>query len=173
MKFRRVVTGHNREGKSVIQRDGGIETVSGRPGFSQVPVWATKELPARLTDEDPSAWKFGTTIAGGSVFRVIEYAPGVAGAVAPDGFDRLCGCSIRRNRHADGRGRDPSEGGRRHRSERNDAQLGQSGNRAVCHRLCIDRHARRASHRLVIERAAWIAIAFTKRSSCWAKRRIG
>ncbi len=78
MKFRRVVTGHNREGKSVIERDGEMETVSGRPGFSQAPVWATKELPARLTDEDPSTWKFGTTIAGGSVFRVIEYAPGVA-----------------------------------------------------------------------------------------------
>jgi len=62
----------------VIQSDGEIETVSGRPGFSQIPVWATKELPARLTDEDPSAWTFGTTIAGGSVFRVIEYAPGVA-----------------------------------------------------------------------------------------------
>ncbi len=77
MKFRRVVTGHNREGKSIIQRDGEMETVSGRPGFSQMPVWVTKELPARLTDEDPGAWKFGTTIAGGSVFRVIEYAPGV------------------------------------------------------------------------------------------------
>ncbi len=78
MKFRRVVTGHSREGKSVIERDGEMETVSGRPGFSHVPVWATKELPARLTDEDPSTWKFGTTISGGSVFRVIEYAPGVA-----------------------------------------------------------------------------------------------
>ena len=78
MKFRRVVTGHNREGKSVIQSDGEMETVSGRPGFSQIPVWATKELPVRLTDEDPSTWKFGTTIAGGSVFRVIEYAPGVS-----------------------------------------------------------------------------------------------
>ncbi len=78
MKFRRIVTGHNREGKSVIERAGEMETVSGRPGFSQIPVWATQELPARLTGEDPSTWKFGTTIAGGSVFRVIEYAPGVA-----------------------------------------------------------------------------------------------
>jgi quercetin dioxygenase-like cupin family protein len=78
MKIRRVVTGHNREGKSIVQWDTKIETVSGRPGFSQAPVWATKELPPRLTDEDPGTWKFGTTIAGGSVFRVIQFDPGVA-----------------------------------------------------------------------------------------------
>ncbi|MBP1720570.1 MAG: hypothetical protein H6Q50_82, partial [Deltaproteobacteria bacterium] len=28
--------------------------------------------------ENPDAWKLGTTIAGGSVFRVIQYNPGVA-----------------------------------------------------------------------------------------------
>ena len=78
MKIRRVVTGHNREGKSIVQWDTEMETVSGRPGLSRVAVWATKELPARLPDEDPNTWKFGTTIAGGSVFRVIQYAPGVA-----------------------------------------------------------------------------------------------
>ena len=78
MKLRRVVTGHNREGKSIVEQDGEIETLPGRPGFSQVPVWATKELPAKLTDGNPDAWKLGTTIAGGSVFRVIQYNPGVA-----------------------------------------------------------------------------------------------
>ena len=78
MKIRRVVTGHNREGKSIVEQDAEIETLPGRPGFSQVPVWATKELPAKLTDENPDAWKLGTTIAGGSVFRVIQYNPGVA-----------------------------------------------------------------------------------------------
>jgi mannose-6-phosphate isomerase-like protein (cupin superfamily) len=78
MKIRRVVTGHNREGKSIVQQDGEIETIPGRPGFSQVPVWSTKDLPAKLTDENPDSWKLGTTIAGGSVFRVIQYAPGVA-----------------------------------------------------------------------------------------------
>jgi quercetin dioxygenase-like cupin family protein len=78
MKIRRVVTGHNREGKSIIQGDTELEGLPGRPGFSQLPMWATKELPARFTDEDPNTWKFGTTIAGGSVFRVNQYAPGVA-----------------------------------------------------------------------------------------------
>ena len=78
MKIRRVVTGHNHKGKSIVQWDTELEAVSGRPGFSQVPVWATKELPVKLTDEDPNTWTFGTSIAGGSVFRVVQYTPGVA-----------------------------------------------------------------------------------------------
>lgn len=78
MKIRRVVTGHNEEGKAVVKWDSEVEATSGRPGFSYVPLWATKQLPAKLTDEDPSTWEIGTTIAGGSVFRIIQYEPGVA-----------------------------------------------------------------------------------------------
>jgi quercetin dioxygenase-like cupin family protein len=79
MKIRRVVTGHNKEGKGVVQWDSEIEVTSGRPGFSFVPLWATKELPVKLNDEDPNSWEIGTTLAGGSVFRIIRYEPGVAG----------------------------------------------------------------------------------------------
>jgi quercetin dioxygenase-like cupin family protein len=41
-------------------------------------MWATKKLPAELTDEDPGKWEIGTTIAGGSVFRLGRYEPGVS-----------------------------------------------------------------------------------------------
>jgi len=78
MKIRRIVTGHNHQGKSIVKWDSEIEAISGRPGFSYVPLWATKQLPAKLTDEDPSTWEIGTTIADGSVFRIIRYEPGVA-----------------------------------------------------------------------------------------------
>ena len=78
MKIRRVVTGHNPEGKGIIKWDSEIEAVPGRPGFSQVPLWATKQLPARLTEDDPATWEIGTTLAGGSVFRIARYEPGVA-----------------------------------------------------------------------------------------------
>ena len=78
MRIRRVVTGHNHEGKGIVKWDSEIEAVPGRPGFSFVPLWATKQLPAKFTDEDPITWEIGTTIAGGSVFRIIRYEPGVA-----------------------------------------------------------------------------------------------
>ncbi len=78
MKFRRVVTGHNKEGKSVVKWDRKIEPVPGRPGFSNIPLWATKKLPAEMTEEDPNTWKLGTSLAGGSVFRFARYEPGVA-----------------------------------------------------------------------------------------------
>jgi quercetin dioxygenase-like cupin family protein len=75
--IRRVVTGHNKEGKSIVKWNSEIEVIPGRPGFSQAPMWATKELPARLTEEDPGQWKIGTSIAEGSVFRVVRYEPSV------------------------------------------------------------------------------------------------
>ena len=78
MKIRRVVTANDNEGKSFIKWDSDIEVVSGRPGFSRSPMWATKKLPAEHTEEDPGKWEIGTTIAGGSVFRLGQYEPGVA-----------------------------------------------------------------------------------------------
>lgn len=78
MKIRRVVTGHNHKGKGVVKWDNEIEAIPGRAGFSFVPLWATKQLPAKLTEEDPNTWEIGTSIAGGSVFRIARYEPGVA-----------------------------------------------------------------------------------------------
>jgi quercetin dioxygenase-like cupin family protein len=78
MKVRRVVTGHNREGKSVLKWDSEIESKPGRPGFEKVDFWATDSLPVRLAEEDPAQWKLGTTVANGSVFRFCRYAPGVS-----------------------------------------------------------------------------------------------
>lgn len=79
MKVRRVVTGHDENGKAVVKWDSKIESVSGRPGFFRAEMWATKELPPVLTDEDPTEWEVGTAIAGGSVFRIIKFDPGVSG----------------------------------------------------------------------------------------------
>ena len=79
MRIRRVVTGHDADGKAVVKWDSEIDAVPGRPGFSHVPLWATDKLPPVLTDEDPAKWDIGTTVADGSVFRIIKYDPGVAG----------------------------------------------------------------------------------------------
>lgn len=78
MKVRRVVTGHNADGKSMVQWDSDIDSRPGRAGFEQVPLWATDRLPARLTDDDPNTWELGTSLANGSVFRIGRYEPGVS-----------------------------------------------------------------------------------------------
>ena len=77
MKFRRVVTGFNKDGKSCIKWDAAIEPIAGRPGFGNIPMWATRKLPAETTDDDPNTWDLGTSLAGGSVFRLARYEPGV------------------------------------------------------------------------------------------------
>ena len=42
-KFRRVVTGFNKDGKSCVKWDNEIEPVTLRPGFDNIPLWATKD----------------------------------------------------------------------------------------------------------------------------------
>lgn len=73
---RRVVTGFNKEGKSCIKWDAEIDPVRLRPGFENIPMWATKKLPAETTEDDPNTWELGTSLAGGSVFRFGRYEPG-------------------------------------------------------------------------------------------------
>lgn len=87
-KFRRVVTGFNKEGKSCIKWDTEIEPKNVRPGFDNIPLWATKKLPAETATDDPNTWELGTSLAGGSVFRFGSYAPGnVARWHATDSVD--------------------------------------------------------------------------------------
>jgi quercetin dioxygenase-like cupin family protein len=78
MKFRRVVTDTNKEGKAYVKSDTVIDPIPMRPGFHNIPMWATKKLPAEMTTEDPNTWELGTSLAGGSVFRLAKYDPGVA-----------------------------------------------------------------------------------------------
>jgi quercetin dioxygenase-like cupin family protein len=78
MKIRRIVTGHNEHGKSIVKWDSELESQPGRPGFEQVLLWATDRLPPQLTDADPHTWELGTSLANGSVLRLGRYEPGVA-----------------------------------------------------------------------------------------------
>ena len=78
MKTRRVVTGVNKDGRSTVKWDSELEGKPGRDRFQKVDLWATDTLPARFTEEDPTAWNLGTNLANGSVFRFCRYEPGVA-----------------------------------------------------------------------------------------------
>jgi quercetin dioxygenase-like cupin family protein len=81
LNIRRVVTGHDRNGKAIVRIDDvGANARSGRPNHASQLIWTTAELPVRFREDvqDRGAREIGTTIRGGSVFRVVEYGPGVA-----------------------------------------------------------------------------------------------
>lgn len=80
LDFRRVVTGHDENGNSIVKYDGTMANViAGRPGHSGCVVWTTDTQPAdNMTDWDEATRPVATANAGGTVFRLVEYAPGVA-----------------------------------------------------------------------------------------------
>ena len=80
LQVRRVVTGHDERGRAVIAIDEITKNVqSSRPGASASVIWTTETIPADNSgDDDGGARTVGTTLPGGTVFRVIEYMPGVA-----------------------------------------------------------------------------------------------
>ncbi len=80
--FRRIVTGHNAEGKSIFIMDGPpphVHAVGGadRVGVRVTEVWETRSTPAdNSSGDDPTDRPFRLYPPdGGSVFRIIEYPP--------------------------------------------------------------------------------------------------
>ena len=80
IRVRRVVTGHDASGKAVVKIDEVSKNViSNRPGASACVVWTTDSIPADNSGEgDAALKKVGTTLPGGTVFRVVEFSPGVS-----------------------------------------------------------------------------------------------
>jgi quercetin dioxygenase-like cupin family protein len=79
-QVRRVVTGHDAKGRAVVKIDEVSENVvSNRPGATAYVIWTTESFPVNNAgDADEALRKVGTTLKNGTVFRVIEFAPGVA-----------------------------------------------------------------------------------------------
>jgi quercetin dioxygenase-like cupin family protein len=80
LKIRRVVTGHDAQGRAKVLIDEHVDNViSTRPGANSSVIWSSEELPVNNDgSDDPSRRKIETTIPGGSVFRVVSFGPGVA-----------------------------------------------------------------------------------------------
>ena len=80
LQIRRVVTGHDANGRAVVKIDElSKNIVSGRSGQSACVVWTTESFPVDNTgDADGGERQVGTTLNNGTVFRVVEFAPGVA-----------------------------------------------------------------------------------------------
>lgn len=80
LKIRRVVTGHDDGGKAVVQIDEICRNViSRRERHHSCVVWSTETFPVNNSGaKDESTRPVGTTPPEGTVFRIIEYGPGVA-----------------------------------------------------------------------------------------------
>lgn len=80
LQFRRVVTGHDVTGRAIVKIDEiGKNLVSARPGATASVVWTTEGFPVDNDgDEDEGRRKTGTTLDNGTVFRILELAPGVS-----------------------------------------------------------------------------------------------
>jgi len=80
LTIRRVVTGHDKNGKAVVKIDEISKTViSTRANQNSTVIWATRKWPIDLNEEiDMSAEVKKTTVDNGTVFRIVRFGPGVA-----------------------------------------------------------------------------------------------
>ena len=77
LQFRRVVTGHDANGRAVVKIDETAKNlVSSRPGATSCVVWTTEGFPVDNTrEEDQGLRRTATTLDNGTVFRILELAP--------------------------------------------------------------------------------------------------
>jgi quercetin dioxygenase-like cupin family protein len=80
LHLRRIVTGHDANGHAVVKIDEISKNLtSARPGSTSCVVWTSESFPVDNTgDADEGLRKTGTTLNNGTVFRVVEFARGVA-----------------------------------------------------------------------------------------------
>jgi quercetin dioxygenase-like cupin family protein len=80
LQVRRVITGHDANGRAIVKIDEVSKNVSsGRPGATACNIWTTEGFPANNDGAgDESLRKVATTLKNGTIFRGIEFAPGLA-----------------------------------------------------------------------------------------------
>jgi len=80
LSIRRVVTGHDQNGRAIVSIDETVKNVvQSRPGAEAAVVWTSEGFPVDNDgDADAAIRKVGTTLENGTVFRVVSFGPGVA-----------------------------------------------------------------------------------------------
>jgi quercetin dioxygenase-like cupin family protein len=80
LQIRRVVTGHDDQGRAKVLIDEQVKNVfSQRAGAQYSVIWSSEGFPiSNDGDADPSAKKVGTTVPDGTVFRIVSFGPGVS-----------------------------------------------------------------------------------------------
>jgi len=78
LQVRRVVTGHDAEGRAIVQIDEVSQNLrSARPGATACVVWTSQGFPIDNTGKaDEGLRESGTTLDNGTVFRILELDPG-------------------------------------------------------------------------------------------------
>jgi quercetin dioxygenase-like cupin family protein len=78
LAVRRVVTGHDAEGRAIVQIDEVSQNLrSARPGATACVVWTSQGFPIDNTGKaDEGLRESGTTLDNGTVFRILELEPG-------------------------------------------------------------------------------------------------
>jgi quercetin dioxygenase-like cupin family protein len=78
-QVRRIITGHEDSGKAIVKIDEIVKNVrEGRPGAMAHAIWTTEGFPVNnAKQDDAGARPVQTTLPGGTIFRVIEFKPGV------------------------------------------------------------------------------------------------
>ena len=78
LQVRRVVTGHDKEGRAVVTIDEMSQNLrSARPRATACVVWTSQGFPIDNTGEaDEGLRETGTTLDNGTVFRILELQPG-------------------------------------------------------------------------------------------------
>jgi quercetin dioxygenase-like cupin family protein len=79
-QIRRVVTGHDAEGRAKIQIDEiARNVIDRRPGYQSCVIWSTEAFPADNEDPTDAAERpVPTSLPNGTVFRIGRFEPGVA-----------------------------------------------------------------------------------------------
>jgi quercetin dioxygenase-like cupin family protein len=80
LQVRRVITGHDASGKAIVKIDEvSKHAFTGRLGATGINIWTTQGFPANNDGAaDAGLRKVGTTLPDGTIFRVLEFAPGLA-----------------------------------------------------------------------------------------------
>jgi mannose-6-phosphate isomerase-like protein (cupin superfamily) len=80
LQIRRVVTGHDAQGRAKVLIDEQVKNViSTRLGANSSVIWSSVGFPVDNDgDNDPSPKPIATTIDNGTVFRIVSFGPGVS-----------------------------------------------------------------------------------------------
>jgi quercetin dioxygenase-like cupin family protein len=80
LQIRRVVTGHDAQGRAIVTVDEISQNVmSRRPGTEACVLWTTEGAPVDNTGESDEALReVATTLPNGTVFRIVEFGPNCA-----------------------------------------------------------------------------------------------